>query len=93
MLEGLLVNGWLSNVVLAKGHVEKSVAMWTFNLSEFVCNANLLFDTHESFFLFVPLCLSVAYSSIEELRTSACDFWCAILSSKNEVNLIFVLLL
>ncbi|XP_004287554.1 PREDICTED: uncharacterized protein LOC101295940 isoform X2 [Fragaria vesca subsp. vesca] len=58
LLEGLLVNGWLSNVVFAKGHVEKSVAMWTFNL--------------------------MAYSSIEELRTSACDFWCAILSSKNE---------
>lgn len=41
----------------------------------------------------LPFCLSVAYSSNEELRTSACDFWCAILSSKNEVNLIFVLLL
>ncbi|KAM5584267.1 hypothetical protein ABKV19_003901 [Rosa sericea] len=61
LLEGLLVNGWLSKVVLARGHVEKSVAMWTFNL--------------------------MAYSSNEELRTSACDFWCAILSSKNEVGL------
>lgn len=46
LLEGLLVNGWLSKVVLARGHVEKSVAMWTFNLSEFV-NYNFPFDTHE----------------------------------------------
>lgn len=39
LLEGLIVNGWLSKVVLARGHVEKSVAMWTFNLSEFICQS------------------------------------------------------
>ncbi|KAK9940019.1 hypothetical protein M0R45_016697 [Rubus argutus] len=61
LLEGLIVNGWLSKVVLARGHVEKSVAMWTFNL--------------------------MVYSSKEKLRTSACDFWCAILSSENEVKI------
>lgn len=33
--------------------------------------------------------LSVLYSSKEELRTSACDFWCSILS-KTEVNMIAV---
>lgn len=32
--------------------------------------------------------LSVLYSPKEELRTSACEFWCAILSSKDEVILI-----
>ncbi|XP_050369906.1 uncharacterized protein LOC126788005 [Argentina anserina] len=61
LLEGLLVNGWLSKVVFARSHVEKSVAMWTFNL--------------------------MVYSSNEDLRTSACDFWCAILSSKNQVKI------
>ncbi|KAH9700368.1 actin protein 2/3 complex subunit-like protein [Citrus sinensis] len=31
-LEGLLVNGWLSKLVLASGEVEKSIATWTFKL-------------------------------------------------------------
>lgn len=31
-LEGLLVNGWLSKLVLASGAVEKSIATWTFKL-------------------------------------------------------------
>ncbi|KGN64767.1 uncharacterized protein LOC101216339 isoform X1 [Cucumis sativus] len=31
-LEGLLVNGWLSTLVSLTGHVEKSLAIWTFNL-------------------------------------------------------------
>lgn len=61
-LEGLIVNGWLSKLVFMCGHVEKSIAMWTFNL--------------------------MLYSSKEELRTSACDFWCSILS-KTEVDLPF----
>ncbi|TXG73779.1 hypothetical protein EZV62_002358 [Acer yangbiense] len=59
-LEGLLINGWLSKLVITRGHVEKSIATWTFNL--------------------------ILYSSKEELRASACDFWCAILSSKDKVD-------
>lgn len=35
-LEGLIVNGWLSKLVFMCGHVEKSIAMWTFNLSEYI---------------------------------------------------------
>ncbi|EXC31806.1 hypothetical protein L484_020633 [Morus notabilis] len=31
-IEGLLVNGWLLKVVLTCGHVEESIATWTFNL-------------------------------------------------------------
>lgn len=42
--------------------------------------------------MFLSFGLSVLYSSKEELRASACEFWCAILSSKNEVILIHVLL-
>ncbi|KAG7950355.1 hypothetical protein I3843_13G107900 [Carya illinoinensis] len=61
-LEGLLANGWLSKLAFICGCVEKSMAMWTFNL--------------------------MLYSPKEELRTSACEFWCAILSSKDEVILI-----
>ncbi|KAL5765686.1 hypothetical protein ACOSP7_016303 [Xanthoceras sorbifolium] len=59
-LEGLLINGWLSKLVIRRGHVEKSIATWTFNL--------------------------ILYSSKEELRASACDFWCAILSCKSKVD-------
>lgn len=61
-LEGLLANGWLLKLAFTSGHVEKSIAMWAFNL--------------------------MLYSSNEELRTSACDFWCTILSSKDEPVLI-----
>ncbi|KAK4607561.1 hypothetical protein RGQ29_001417 [Quercus rubra] len=61
-LEGLLANGWLYKLVSTCGHVQKSIATWTFNL--------------------------MLYSSKEELRTSACDFWCSVLSSKNETLLI-----
>ncbi|KAG2674173.1 hypothetical protein I3760_13G122400 [Carya illinoinensis] len=61
-LEGLLANGWLSKLAFICGCVEKSMAMWTFNL--------------------------MLYSPKEELRTSACEFWCAILSSKDEPVLI-----
>lgn len=31
-IEGLLINGWLSKLVLASGHVEDPLALWTFNL-------------------------------------------------------------
>ncbi|EYU37035.1 hypothetical protein ABFS82_04G200200 [Erythranthe guttata] len=31
-LEGLLMNGWLLNIVRASSRVEKSIASWTFNL-------------------------------------------------------------
>ncbi|POO01134.1 actin protein 2/3 complex subunit-like protein [Trema orientale] len=58
-IEGLLESGWLSKLLLTCGHVEESIAAWTFNL--------------------------VLYSSKEKLRTSACDFWCAILSSEKEL--------
>ncbi|KAK7855804.1 hypothetical protein CFP56_026464 [Quercus suber] len=61
-LEGLLANGWLYKLVSTCGHVQKSIATWTFNL--------------------------MLYSPKEELRTSACDFWCSVLSSKNETLLI-----
>ncbi|GAB2275131.1 hypothetical protein Dimus_009893 [Dionaea muscipula] len=30
-LRGLLLNGWLSNLVLKCGHLEESIAIWTFN--------------------------------------------------------------
>lgn len=59
-LEGLLVNGWLSKLAFLSGHVEKPVALWTFN--------------------------SMLYSSKEELQNSSSDFWCEILSSRNEVD-------
>ncbi|KAM6599125.1 hypothetical protein CsatA_018734 [Cannabis sativa] len=58
-IEGLLVGGWLTKLVLTYGgHVEESIAVWTYNL--------------------------VLYSTKESLRTSACDFWSAILSLKKE---------
>ncbi|KAF4389042.1 hypothetical protein F8388_026771 [Cannabis sativa] len=58
-IEGLLVGGWLTKLVLTYGgHVEESIAVWTYNL--------------------------VLYSTKENLRTSACDFWSAILSLKKE---------
>ncbi|TQE10001.1 hypothetical protein C1H46_004423 [Malus baccata] len=60
-LEPLLVNGWLSKLVFASGHLEKSIATWTFYL--------------------------MLYSTKENLRASACDFWCDILSFENEVDL------
>ncbi|KAL5565803.1 hypothetical protein UlMin_028967 [Ulmus minor] len=59
-LEGLLVSGWLSRLVLKCGHAEESIASWTLYL--------------------------MLYSSKEELRTSACDFWGAILPSKEEIS-------
>ncbi|KDP43973.1 hypothetical protein JCGZ_05440 [Jatropha curcas] len=59
-LEGLLVNGWLSKLISRHGHVEKSIAKWTFYL--------------------------MLYSSKEKLRTSACDFWCIILSSEKKAE-------
>ncbi|XP_015577597.2 uncharacterized protein LOC8275232 isoform X1 [Ricinus communis] len=59
-LAGLLVNGWLSKLVIRHGHVEESLAKWTFNL--------------------------ILYSSKEELRTSAHDFWCSILLPGNKVD-------
>ncbi|OMP02420.1 hypothetical protein COLO4_11107 [Corchorus olitorius] len=57
-LEGLLINGWLLKLIFKCGHVEKSIATWTF--------------------------FSMLYSSKEELRSSACEFWCSILSSKTQ---------
>ncbi|KAK6936102.1 hypothetical protein RJ641_033132 [Dillenia turbinata] len=55
-LEGLLINGWLLKLALTCGHVEQSIATWTF------------------------------YSMNEGLRSSACEFWCAILASNNKVD-------
>ncbi|KAL1817054.1 hypothetical protein ACET3Z_019628 [Daucus carota] len=60
-LERLLVDGWLLKLVLVKGHLNESIAKWTFNL--------------------------MLYSSIEVLSTSACDFWCTVLSPKNKTDL------
>ncbi|XP_062082179.1 uncharacterized protein LOC133788639 [Humulus lupulus] len=60
-IEGLLVDGWLTKLVLTYRHVEESIAVWTYNL--------------------------VLYSSNEKLRTSACDFWCVILSSEKELKI------
>ncbi|KAL1191071.1 hypothetical protein V5N11_036029 [Cardamine amara subsp. amara] len=59
-LEGLLVNGWLTRLILTCARVEKSICKWTLNI--------------------------LLYSSKEDLRSSACDFWCSILLSQNEVN-------
>lgn len=39
-LEGLLLNGWLGNLALKCGHVEESIAIWSFNL--------LLYSSEES---------------------------------------------
>ncbi|XP_024003832.1 uncharacterized protein LOC18027425 [Eutrema salsugineum] len=60
ILEGLLVNGWLTKLVLTCARVEEIICKWTLNL--------------------------LLYSSKEDLRSSACDFWCSLLSSQNEVN-------
>ncbi|XP_023640259.1 uncharacterized protein LOC17888683 [Capsella rubella] len=59
-LEGLLVNGWLTKLILTCARVEKLICKWTLNI--------------------------LLYSSKEDLRSSACDFWCSILLSQNEVN-------
>ncbi|XXG53197.1 hypothetical protein AAC387_Pa03g1333 [Persea americana] len=39
--EGLLINGWLSKLVLASGHVEDPLALWTFNLMLYSPNDEL----------------------------------------------------
>ncbi|VVA92874.1 unnamed protein product [Arabis nemorensis] len=59
-LEGLLVNGCLTRLVLTRACAEKFICKWTVNL--------------------------LLYSSKEDLRSSACDFWCSILSSQIEIN-------
>ncbi|CAH8263974.1 unnamed protein product [Arabidopsis lyrata] len=59
-LEGLLVNGWLTRLILTCARVEKFICKWTLNI--------------------------LLYSSKEDLRSSACDFWCSILLSQNKVN-------
>ncbi|XP_010510682.1 PREDICTED: uncharacterized protein LOC104786908 [Camelina sativa] len=59
-LEGLLVSGLLTRLILTCARVEKLICKWTFN--------------------------TLLYSSKEDLRSSACDFWCSILLSQNEVN-------
>ncbi|RYR74428.1 hypothetical protein Ahy_A02g009144 isoform C [Arachis hypogaea] len=59
-LEGLLINGWLPKLAFLCGHIEKPVAIWSFN--------------------------TMLYSSNEELRNSSSDFWCAVLSSRKEVD-------
>ncbi|XP_010414588.1 PREDICTED: uncharacterized protein LOC104700724 isoform X2 [Camelina sativa] len=59
-LEGLLVNGLLTRLILTCARVEKLICKWTLNI--------------------------LLYSSKEDLRSSACDFWCSILLSQNEVN-------
>nr|XP_029145729.1 uncharacterized protein LOC112722259 [Arachis hypogaea] len=33
-LEGLLINGWLPKLAFLCGHIEKPVAIWSFNTSE-----------------------------------------------------------
>jgi hypothetical protein len=59
-LEELLMNGWLFKSVATCGHVEKTLAKWTFDL--------------------------MMYSSNQVLATSACEFWCDILSHTNNVD-------
>ncbi|CAE6017176.1 unnamed protein product [Arabidopsis arenosa] len=59
-LEGLLVNGWLTRLILTSARVEKFICKWTLNI--------------------------LLYSSKEDLRSCACDFWCSILLSQNKVN-------
>ncbi|CAH8342166.1 unnamed protein product [Eruca vesicaria subsp. sativa] len=59
-LEGLLVNGWLTKLILTCARVETIICKWTLDM--------------------------LLYSSKEDLRSSACDFWCSILLSQNEVN-------
>ncbi|KFK44704.1 hypothetical protein AALP_AA1G292300 [Arabis alpina] len=59
-LEGLLVNGCLTRLILTCARVDKFICKWTLNL--------------------------LLYSSKEDLRSAACDFWCSILLSQNEVN-------
>ncbi|KAG7572802.1 hypothetical protein ISN44_As09g011550 [Arabidopsis suecica] len=59
-LEGLLVNGWLTRLIMTCARVDKFICKWTLNI--------------------------LLYSSKEDLRSSACDFWCSILLSQNKVN-------
>ncbi|KAF9597191.1 hypothetical protein IFM89_016332 [Coptis chinensis] len=60
-LEELLINGWLSELVITCAHVEECITTWTFNL--------------------------MLYSRNEELRTSASNFWCTVLSHNDEHGL------
>ncbi|KAG7568320.1 hypothetical protein ISN45_Aa04g011490 [Arabidopsis thaliana x Arabidopsis arenosa] len=59
-LEGLLVNGWLTRLIMTCARVDKFICKWTLNI--------------------------LLYSSKEDLRSSACDFWCSILLSQKKVN-------
>ncbi|KAF8111184.1 hypothetical protein N665_0076s0175 [Sinapis alba] len=59
-LEGLLVNGWLTKLILTCARVETIICKWTLDM--------------------------LLYSPKEDLRSSACDFWCSILLSQFEVN-------
>ncbi|XP_057748262.1 uncharacterized protein LOC130967426 isoform X1 [Arachis stenosperma] len=59
-LQRLVINGWLTKLAFLCGHIEKPVAIWSFN--------------------------TMLYSSNEELRNSSSDFWCAVLSSRKEVD-------
>ncbi|CAN8247219.1 unnamed protein product [Cochlearia groenlandica] len=59
-LEGFLVNGFLTKLVLTCGRVETIICKWTLDM--------------------------LLYSSREDLRSSACVFWCSILLSQHEVN-------
>ncbi|KAJ4891166.1 hypothetical protein Rs2_30914 [Raphanus sativus] len=59
-LEGLLVNGWLTKLILTCARVETIICKWSLDM--------------------------LLYSPKEDLRSSACDFWCSILLSHNEVN-------
>lgn len=59
-LEGLLRNGWLSQLAFTSGSIEDSIVAWAF--------------------------YTMLYSSNEELQISACDLWCKVLLSKNEVD-------
>ncbi|KAF3581461.1 hypothetical protein DY000_02030412 [Brassica cretica] len=85
-LEGLLANGWLTKLILTCARVETIICKWTLD----ICTSSTSFFK----FLFItevlanPMLwdLSVLYSPKEDLRSSACDFWCSILLSQNEVN-------
>lgn len=91
-LEGLLANGWLTKLILTCARVETIICKWTLD----ICTSSTSFFK----FLFItevlanPMLwdLSVLYSPKEDLRSSACDFWCSILLSQNEVLLSIFLL-
>jgi hypothetical protein len=88
-IEGLLVNGWLTRLIMTCGRVEKFICKWTLNIC--MCSSSLFNFVYsmESFGLhygFDVWDLLVLYSSKEDLRSSACDFWCSILLSQNKVN-------